>query len=65
MDGITGYIAALSMSTSLQSVQNGASLKILKNVMNGAEEAGAKLVESLGEIPQAAEGIGSLLDVKA
>lgn len=61
------YIAALSTTMAMQSVQTAASIKMARNVMDSQEAASAQLIESLQEAapPMPSSGIGSLLDVRA
>ncbi len=63
----TMYIAALSTQMSMQNVQSAASMKILSNIMDSQEAAGAQMVEAIQESapPMASSGVGSLLDVYA
>lgn len=65
--GLTGYIAQLSMYMSQQSAVNGASMKMLTKTMDAAKTEGSQLIEAIQEIPPPAEtsGTGSLLDVRA
>ena len=65
MGGLTAYIAQLSMSMSQYSVQQQASISMLKNTMDSREAASAQLIESLSESIPSADGRGVLLDVRA
>ncbi len=64
MGGLTAYIANLSMNLAQQSVQNQASVSMLKNVMDSQETSSLKLLEGLQSIPSA-DGRGMVLDVRA
>lgn len=63
MDGLTGYIAQLSMYTAQQSIQADFSTGMLKNVMDSQEAASAQLLDMLSMPP--ADGRGTILDVRA
>lgn len=65
MEGLTSYIASLSMNMAQASVQSNASVKMLKNTIDSAQSSGAQLIETLNDIPAPAAGVGSLLDVRA
>ncbi|MGN0588096.1 MAG: YjfB family protein [Ruminiclostridium sp.] len=65
MGGITSYIAQLSTSMAQYSVQQQASVSMLKNTMDSQEAASAQLIESLSESVPSADGRGVLLDVRA
>lgn len=58
-------IAAMSVDMSLQSAQSAASLKMFRNVMDSQEAASAQLIDAIESVPMPAEGVGSLLDVRA
>lgn len=63
MDGLTGYIAQLSMVMAQQSIQTDFSTGMLKNVMDSQEAANAQLLDMLS-MPSA-DGKGTILDVRA
>lgn len=65
MDGITGYIAQLSMNMAQYSVQSQVSTGMLKNVMDSQEAASMKLIDSLQTVIPPADGRGTVLDVRA
>ena len=65
MDGITGYIAQLSMNMAQYSVQSQFSTGMLKNVMDSQEAASMKLIDSLQTVIPSADGRGMVLDVRA
>lgn len=65
MDGITGYIAQLSMNMAQYSVQSQFSTGMLKNVMDSQEAASMKLIDSLQTVITSADGRGTVLDVRA
>ncbi len=65
MDGITGYIAQLSMNMAQYSVQSQFSTGMLKNVMDSQEAASMKLFDSLQTVIPSADGRGMVLDVRA
>lgn len=64
MEGLTAYIAQLSMVTAQQSVQSSFSTGMLKNIMDTQEETGAQLVDMLSSMPSP-DGKGLVLDVRA
>lgn len=63
MEGLTGYIAQLSMAVTQQSIQSSFSTGMLKNVMDSQEAANAQLLDMLS-MPSA-DGKGTILDVRA
>lgn len=63
MEGLTGYIAQLSMAVAQQSVQSSFSTGMLKNVMDSQEAASAQLLDMLSA--PSADGKGTVLDVRA
>ena len=65
MDGLTGFIAAVSMDMSQYNVQSQASLALLKNTMNSQEAASERIIEDLSKMAPPADGHGSLMDVRA
>lgn len=65
MDGITGYIAQLSMSMAQYNVQSQFSTGMLKNVMDSQEASSMKLLDSLETVIPSADGRGTVLDVSA
>lgn len=65
MDGITGYIAQLSMNMAQYSVQSQFSTGMLKNVMDSQEAASMKLIDSLQTVIPSVDGRGTVLDVRA
>lgn len=62
---LIGYIAGLSMSMSTQNTVSAANMAMLNKTMESAEAEGARLVEALEQLPPPANGVGSLLDVRA
>ncbi len=63
MDGLTGYIAQLSMTMAQQRIQSDFSAGMLKNVMDAQEESGAAIMEMLSA--SSPDGMGTVLDVRA
>lgn len=63
MEGLSGYIAQLSMTMAQQNVQASFSTGMLKNVMDSQEAANAQLLDMLS-MPSA-DGKGTILDVRA
>lgn len=63
MEGLTGYIAQLSMAVTQQSIQSSFSTGMLKNVLDSQEAANAQLLDMLS-MPSA-DGKGTILDVRA
>lgn len=62
MEGLTGYIAQLSMTMAQQSIQSSFSTGMLKHVMDSQETANAQLLDMLS-MPSA-DGKGTVLDVR-
>ena len=66
MEGLGMSIAALATSMAQQNAASTASMKMLKNVMETNEAAGAQLIESLNSMTEPLpNGVGSLLDIRA
>lgn len=63
MEGLTAYIAQLSMVSAQQSVQASFSTGMLKNVMESQEAANAELLDMLS-MPSP-DGKGLVMDVRA
>lgn len=63
MDGLTGYIAQLSMSMAQQNIQTQFSTGMLKNVMDSQEASSAALIDMLEGVPSP-DGKGTLLDIR-
>ncbi len=63
MDGLTGYIAQLSMSMAQQNIQTQFSTGMLKNVMDSQEASSAALIDMLEGAPSP-DGKGTLLDIR-
>ena len=66
MEGLGMSIAALATSMAQQNTATAVSMKMMKNVMETNEAAGAQLVESLNQMTELLpNGVGSLLDIRA
>ena len=66
MEGLGMSIAALATSMAQQNAASTASMKMLKNVMETNEAAGAQLIEFLNSMTEPLpNGVGSLLDIRA
>lgn len=66
MEGLGMSIAALATSMAQQNTATAVSMKMMKNVMETNEAAGAQLVESLNQMTEPLpNGVGSLLDIRA
>ncbi|MCM1334521.1 MAG: YjfB family protein [Bacteroides sp.] len=63
MEGLTGYIAQLSMTMAQQNIQASFSTGMLKNVMDSQEAANAELLDMLSA--PSPDGKGMVLDVRA
>ena len=67
MDGISGYIAGISMQMSAQSLQNQVELYTIGKAMDLQSSQAAQMLGSFAEVNQAppVDGLGALLDVSA
>lgn len=64
MGGLTAYIANLSMNMAQYSVQNQASMSMLKNTIDSQEASSNILLDSLQTLPSP-DGKGMVMDVRA
>ena len=65
MDGLSGYIAAMSMDMAQYNIQSQTSLALLKNAMDSDAAASSRLIEDLSDMAPSADERGALLDVRA